>query len=379
MGAVPRDGRRLGCELPLHEGRARGRLVRAGRVVAHAARRARARRRSCSSRGRACPRVDGTPGPVLPRERVVWLHFLVVVAHDLRHPLPVLRVGRAVRLVEPRVDLQRDDADHDGAHGHARVPRRAARAQPVGRRRRRHRRACSSSSGRGSTRRSPAASPASSRASWRPLCYGFTFGYQRRFLSQRPIAPATFAFLSIGVSAVVMLALTPWIALTPGRPRLDDRRLAARARRARHRPRLHLEHQRAARVGSDRHVDGHLRDARRRRRARGAAARRALLVARAGRCRARAARHPARAGPAAPAAPPRRRRRLRQRELRRPAPRRPARHAARSYRCARRFRARFATDIASPRGATCTRSRRRNAAARRATALDKSATPSMVG
>ena len=40
-------------------------------------------------------------------------------------------------------------------------------------------------------------------------------GYQRRFLSQRPIAPATFAFLSIGVSAVVMLALTPWIALTP--------------------------------------------------------------------------------------------------------------------------------------------------------------------
>ncbi|WP_394555042.1 DMT family transporter [Agromyces sp. MMS24-JH15] len=47
------------------------------------------------------------------------------------------------------------------------------------------------------------------------LCYGFTFGYQRRFLSQRPIAPATFAFLSIGVSAVVMLALTPVLALQP--------------------------------------------------------------------------------------------------------------------------------------------------------------------
>jgi len=47
------------------------------------------------------------------------------------------------------------------------------------------------------------------------LCYGFTFGYQRRFLSQRPIAPATFAFLSIGVSAVVMLVLTPWLALDP--------------------------------------------------------------------------------------------------------------------------------------------------------------------
>ncbi|WP_354002485.1 DMT family transporter [Agromyces larvae] len=47
------------------------------------------------------------------------------------------------------------------------------------------------------------------------LCYGFTFGYQRRFLSHRPIAPATFAFLSIGVSAVVMLALTPWLAIGP--------------------------------------------------------------------------------------------------------------------------------------------------------------------
>ena len=46
-------------------------------------------------------------------------------------------------------------------------------------------------------------------------CYGFTFGYQRKFLSQRPIAPATFAFLSIGMSAVVMLALTQWLALGP--------------------------------------------------------------------------------------------------------------------------------------------------------------------
>lgn len=46
-------------------------------------------------------------------------------------------------------------------------------------------------------------------------CYGFTFGYQRRFLSGRPIAPATFAFLSIGVSAVVMLVLTPVVAIGP--------------------------------------------------------------------------------------------------------------------------------------------------------------------
>ncbi|WP_022888825.1 EamA family transporter [Agromyces italicus] len=46
-------------------------------------------------------------------------------------------------------------------------------------------------------------------------CYGFTFGYQRKFLSGRPIAPATFAFLSIGVSAVVMLVLTPVVAIGP--------------------------------------------------------------------------------------------------------------------------------------------------------------------
>lgn len=47
------------------------------------------------------------------------------------------------------------------------------------------------------------------------LCYGITFGYQRRFLSHRPIAPATFAFLSIGTAAVVMLLLTPVLALEP--------------------------------------------------------------------------------------------------------------------------------------------------------------------
>lgn len=46
-------------------------------------------------------------------------------------------------------------------------------------------------------------------------CYGFTFGYTRKFLSARPIAGATFAFLNIGIGGVIMLALTPVIAWHP--------------------------------------------------------------------------------------------------------------------------------------------------------------------
>ena len=52
-------------------------------------------------------------------------------------------------------------------------------------------------------------------------CYGFSFGYVRKFLSHRPIPGATFAFLNIGVAGAIMLVLTPviaWqpVALTPG-------------------------------------------------------------------------------------------------------------------------------------------------------------------
>ena len=52
-------------------------------------------------------------------------------------------------------------------------------------------------------------------------CYGFSFGYIRKFLSHRPIPGATFAFLNIGVAGAIMLLLTPVIAwqpvdLTPG-------------------------------------------------------------------------------------------------------------------------------------------------------------------
>jgi len=47
------------------------------------------------------------------------------------------------------------------------------------------------------------------------VSYGFTFGYTRRFLSGRPIAGATFAFLNIGIAGVIMLALTPVLAWHP--------------------------------------------------------------------------------------------------------------------------------------------------------------------
>ncbi|MFT2818300.1 DMT family transporter [Leifsonia sp. A12D58] len=47
------------------------------------------------------------------------------------------------------------------------------------------------------------------------ICYGFTFGYTRKFLSRRPIAGSTFAFLNIGLAGALMLLMTPVIAWHP--------------------------------------------------------------------------------------------------------------------------------------------------------------------
>jgi drug/metabolite transporter (DMT)-like permease len=47
------------------------------------------------------------------------------------------------------------------------------------------------------------------------ICYGFTFGYTRKFLSGRPIAGSTFAFLNIGLAGVIMAVLTPALAWSP--------------------------------------------------------------------------------------------------------------------------------------------------------------------
>lgn len=43
-------------------------------------------------------------------------------------------------------------------------------------------------------------------------CYGFSFGYIRRFISHRDIPATTVAFLNIGVAATIMLLMTPVVA-----------------------------------------------------------------------------------------------------------------------------------------------------------------------
>jgi drug/metabolite transporter (DMT)-like permease len=48
-------------------------------------------------------------------------------------------------------------------------------------------------------------------------CYGVMFGYTRKFLSGRPIAATTFAFLQVGTAGAVMLLLTPLLAIGPVR------------------------------------------------------------------------------------------------------------------------------------------------------------------
>lgn len=46
-------------------------------------------------------------------------------------------------------------------------------------------------------------------------CYGFSFGYIRKFISHRAIPATTTAFLNIGIAAVIMIVLTPVVALSP--------------------------------------------------------------------------------------------------------------------------------------------------------------------
>lgn len=46
-------------------------------------------------------------------------------------------------------------------------------------------------------------------------CYGFAIGYLRKFISHRPIPGVTVAFMTIGISAVIMLLLTPVVAIGP--------------------------------------------------------------------------------------------------------------------------------------------------------------------
>lgn len=48
-------------------------------------------------------------------------------------------------------------------------------------------------------------------------CYGFSLTYMRRFVSNSGMSALVFAFLNIGIAAVIMIALTPALALTPVR------------------------------------------------------------------------------------------------------------------------------------------------------------------
>ena len=46
-------------------------------------------------------------------------------------------------------------------------------------------------------------------------CYGFSLAYMRKFVSDSGMTPLAFSFLNIGIGAVIMLALTPVVALAP--------------------------------------------------------------------------------------------------------------------------------------------------------------------
>ncbi|MBN9178327.1 MAG: DMT family transporter [Microbacterium sp.] len=48
-------------------------------------------------------------------------------------------------------------------------------------------------------------------------CYGFSLAYMRRFTSNTGMSALVFSFLNIGIAAVIMLALTPVLVLTPVR------------------------------------------------------------------------------------------------------------------------------------------------------------------
>ncbi|MDR6610980.1 DMT family transporter [Leifsonia sp. 1010] len=46
-------------------------------------------------------------------------------------------------------------------------------------------------------------------------CYGFSFGYIRKFISPRAVSATTSAFMNIGLAAVIMILLTPVVAWHP--------------------------------------------------------------------------------------------------------------------------------------------------------------------
>jgi drug/metabolite transporter (DMT)-like permease len=161
----------------------------------------------------ARPRLDG--GPVLPREPVVWLHFLVIgvtgcvvpfllftwaqqtvtssLASILNATTPIMTaiIATLAFRVE-KLDSSRWLGVLVGIVGVVVIiaPWRAELGGSLA-----GQLACL-----GAT-----------------ACYGVMFGYTRRFLSGRPIPQTTFAFLQVGMAGAVMLLLTPLLAMGPVR------------------------------------------------------------------------------------------------------------------------------------------------------------------
>jgi len=158
------------------------------------------------------PRVGG--GPVLPRERIVWLHFTVIAITGC--VVPHLLFAWAEQYVSSSLASIYNAVTPIMT---ALMATLAFRVEKLGR-----------SQAVGILVGilgviviiSPWQYAALTGDLWGQLaclgaavCYGFTFSYTRKHLSGRPIAGATFAFLNIGIGGAIMLLLTPVLAWTP--------------------------------------------------------------------------------------------------------------------------------------------------------------------
>jgi drug/metabolite transporter (DMT)-like permease len=158
------------------------------------------------------PRIAG--GPVLPRERVVWLHFIVIAITGC--VVPHLLFAWAEQYVSSSLASIYNAVTPIMTALMATLAFRVERL------------------GRGQAVGvlvgilgvlviiAPWRYAALTGDLWGQLaclgaavCYGFTFSYTRKHLSGRPIAGATFAFLNIGIGGVIMLLLTPVLAWQP--------------------------------------------------------------------------------------------------------------------------------------------------------------------
>ncbi|TFB53539.1 DMT family transporter [Cryobacterium tagatosivorans] len=158
------------------------------------------------------PRIAG--GPVLPRERVVWLHFIVIAISGC--VVPHLLFAWAEQYVSSSLASIYNAVTPIMTAVMATLAFRVERL------------------GRGQAVGvlvgilgvlviiAPWRYAALTGDLWGQLaclgaavCYGFTFSYTRKHLSGRPIAGATFAFLNIGIGGVIMLLLTPVLAWQP--------------------------------------------------------------------------------------------------------------------------------------------------------------------